>query len=169
MTVALYEKPPADVVHDFTSRLAEARVTSRARGGTDEQPCFADGGGGFRCGGTQIERRTLEVDYRPRRGILLPVVGGRVVSIEFADVTLGARLVGYTGLHDFNSRRHADGPVDFRVLIDGQERLGVRHQNNDGWRRFEVETAPGKHSVAFLVSAPDPSWRTFGFHAEARK
>jgi hypothetical protein len=169
VTVALYQKPAVEIVHDFTAALAEARVVSRARGGTDEQPCFADGAGGFRCGSTVIERRTLEVDYRPRRGVLAPVVGARVVAIEFADVTLGGKLVGYTGMHDFNSRKHADGPVDFRVEIDGRERLGVRHKNDDGWRRFEVDTEPGKHRVAFLISAPDPSWRTFGFHAEARK
>src|SRR5207302_1753074 len=102
------------------------------------------------------------VDYRPRRGILAPVFQGRIEAIEHAGVPLGAHLVGYTGLHDFNSRRHASGPVDFRVLIDGREAIALTHQNGDGWRRFEVATTPGPHTVTFLVSAPDSSWRTFG-------
>ena len=169
VTVALYEKPAASLTYDFTAHLTDARITHRANDGRDEQPCLSDGAGGFRCGGNLIERRTLEVDYRPRRGILAPVFYGRTEALEFANVPLGARLVGYTGLHDFNSRRHAFGPVDLRVLVDGQETLAVRHRNDDGWRRFEVATTPGPHTVTFLVSAPDSSWRTFGFHVEARQ
>jgi hypothetical protein len=168
VTVALFEKPSVTVGYDFTARLDEARVTQVY--GSDEQPCYRDGPG-FHCAGTRIERRTLEVDYRPHRGILCPAVAARTTRIEFAEVPLGAQLVGYTGLHDYYSRKNADGPVDLRVFIDGRERLAVRHQNRDGWRRFSVDTrgeSGGAHRVRFEVSAPQPAWRTFGFHAETR-
>jgi hypothetical protein len=178
VAVALYEKSAVEPLYDFTAHATEARVTDAHPSGKDERPCFAEGPAGFRCAGVRVEPRTLEIDYQPRRGILAPALLGRVIAIEFPDVPLGAHLVGYTGLHDYISRlrvwqqvpggRAADWPVDFRVLIDGKKQLEVRHLNSDGWRRFTVDTAPGRHTVRFEISAPDPSWRTFGFHAEAR-
>ena len=81
-------------------------------------------------------------------------------------------MVGYTGLHDYFSRKNAAGAVDFKLFVDGRERLAVRHRNDDGWRRFTVDTAAEagtRHVVRFEISAPDSSWRTFGFHAEARR
>jgi hypothetical protein len=174
VTVALYDKPAAEVAFDFTAHLDDARVTHGAPSGGDEKPCFKDVGlrAGFRCPGSRVEGRTLEVDYQPHRGILAPVAQGRVVAVEFHDVALSRALVGYTGLSDFNSRKNGAGPVDFRVLVDGKERLRVRHLNDDGWKRFEIDTAAdatNKHVVRFEISGPDSAWRTFGFHAEARK
>jgi hypothetical protein len=140
--VTLYEKPREEVLYDFTSHAATARVIAG-----------------------RAEPRTLEVDYRPRRGILAPAPA----SIEFSDVPLGGKLVGYTGLHDYFSRKNSDAPVDFVVRIDGAEKLRVRHQNDEGWRRFEIVTPAGSHAVQFEISSPSPAWRTFGFHAEVRK
>ncbi len=171
VAVALYEKKAATVLYDFTSHAGEARVTDATKSGSDERPCFAERPPGFRCAGVRVEPRTLEVDYQPRRGILTPALLGRVIALEFPDVPLGAQLVGYTGLHDYYSRKNSDGPVDFRVLVDGREMFKWRHHNADNWRRFTVDTgalAGGRHTVRFEVSAPDPAWRTFGFHAEAR-
>lgn len=147
VTVALYQKPAVQIAYDFTTAFSQARVSP----------------------GTRAEPRTLEIDYQPRRGLLTPVERGRTTTIEYPDVPLGRTLVGYTGLHDYYSRKRADGPVDFKVFIDGEEKLAVRHGNDDGWRRFSVETKPGLHTVRFEVSAKDPAFRTFGFHAEARR
>ncbi len=182
--VRLCEKAPAvAVAYDFTAHLAEARVTQVPADGrrsgveqpalaglpdTDETACLTDAGG-FRCATTRVERRTLEIDYRPRRGVLAPVDGGLVTRIEFPSATLGAELVGYTGIHDYYSRKNSDGPVDFTVFVDGQPVATVHHRNEDGWRRFAVATKPGTHAVRFEVRAPSAAWRTFGFHAEARK
>lgn len=181
--VALYEKAPAiAVVFDFTAHLEEARVTQqpsapdgRPAGGPDgegrgdETPCYA-GGGGFQCASTRVERRTLEIDYRPRRGILAPVDGALTTRLAFPPAPLGRTLVGYTGLSDYYSRKNGDGPVDFAVYIDGERVAGIRHHNADGWRRFSVDTArfSGPHAVSFEVNAPSAAWRTFGFHVEAR-
>jgi hypothetical protein len=170
--VTLYEKePPVEICFDFTEHLAEARVTqvpSDGRG--DERPCYRDGGA-FKCTSTRIEKRTLEVDYRPRRGILAPVDGGMTTRIEFENVPLGKELVGYTAMHDYYSRKSADGPVDFAMFVDGKQAVSVHHLNHDGWRRFDFPIAnqPGTHNVRFEIHAPNAAWRTFGFHAEVRK
>ncbi len=171
--VAYYQKEkPVTVAYDFTAHLDDARVSQvPADGRGDETPCFRDHDG-HRCRGTHVERRTLEVEYAPRRGVLAPVDGALVTRIEYPGVPLGAQLIGYTALHDYYSRKSADGPVDFAVFVDGRQVLAVRHGNRDGWRRFTVDTAAlagAAHDVRFEVRAPSAAWRTFGFHAEARK
>jgi hypothetical protein len=165
--VALWEKPAAEIVYDFTTHADEARVTVGDERG--EQPCLRDVGSGFRCPGSRVERRTLEIDYRPRRGILIPLEVARATRIAFDDIELGAKLVGYTGLHDYYARKNADGPVQLRVFIDGVERANFMTRNSDDWRRFELDTQPGRHAVRFEISSPSPAWRNLGLHVEARK
>jgi hypothetical protein len=167
--VALYRKsPPVPVLYDFTAQLAEARVTQLAAGGRgDETPCLLQGNAtSFRCAGTLVERRILEVDYAPHFGVLAPVDRGHVTRITFPDVPLGAALVGYTGLHDYYSRKNGAGPVEFSLFIDGNPVLELLHRNEDGWHRFSVDTTRyrgGRHSVRFEIESAQPEWRTFGF------
>jgi len=151
--VALYEKIADPIFYDFTAQ--EPRVTSAGPDG--ERP------------GAHIERRTLEIDYRPRHGLLIPLETARATALSYDDVLLGSRIVGYTGLHDYYARKNADGPVDVRLFIDGQKQLDVRVRNQDGWKRFELPTAPGHHAVRFEISSPQPAWRNLGLHVEARK
>jgi hypothetical protein len=168
--VSLYEKPAVNVGWDFTAHAVEARVTQTMNGGA-ETPCFGDGKG-FRCAATRVESRTLEMDFLPRRGMLVPADGARVTHLEWSDVPLGRTLVVYSGIHDYYSRKRGDGLVDFRVFIDGQEKLALQVGNKDSWRKSEIDTQAltnSKHTIRFDVSAPQPEWRTFGFHAEARQ
>lgn len=167
--VALYEKPATPVVFDFTAHADEARVTESL--GANETPCYHDGPAAFRCAGNHVERRTLEIDYHPRRGILAPVDGARTTHVAFDDVTLGGTLVVYAGIHDYYARKSADGRVDFAVTVDGKPLLAAQVGNGDGWRRVDLDTralAGAHHAVRFDVSARNPAWRSFGFHAEAR-
>ena len=166
VTVTLYQKKAANVLYDFTSHAADARIVQ------GEHPCHPSGPatpGRFNCAGVTIEPRTLEIDYLPRRGILAPVDGQKTTSIEFADVTLGSSLAGHMGLHDYYSRKNADGPVDFIVFIDGKSTLTTRYLQKENWRSFNIATAPGLHTVRFDIASPAPAWRTFGFHAESRQ
>ncbi len=163
--VALYEKAATPVVYDFTESAADARVM-RA-----DQPCFGDARSGWHCGSAHVERRTLEIDYKPRRGLLVPA-DVRPTTLGWNEVPLGGTLVLYAGLHDYYARKSADGIVDFSVDIDGVEKLRARIANADGWRRFDVDTralAGTRHAVTFHVAAPNPAWRNLGFHAEARR
>ena len=85
---------------------------------------------------------------------------------------LGKSLVVYSGMHDYYARKNSDAKVDFRVSIDGQERLNVQVGNDDKWSRFEIDTkrwAGTRHEVRFDVFARSPQWRNLGFHAEARR
>jgi hypothetical protein len=144
--VALYEKAATPVAYDFTEHAEELI-------------------------GGRYERRTLEIDYRPRRGILVAATPAPA-KYEWREVPLGTTLVVYAGLHDYSARKSADGVVDFRVTVDGVEKLHTQIGNADGWRRFELDTralAGTRHAVAFHVAAPNPAWRNFGFHAEARQ
>ena len=175
--VALYRKaPPVTVNYDFTAQLAQARLTQVPPGGAgNEVPCYVnsqDHDDGFQCASTHVGRRTLEIDYRPRRGILVPVDGNRTTRLEFDAVPLGKTLILYTGIHDYFSRKNAKGPVHFVVFIDDQPMVSLDQDNDHGWQRFTLDTASwagALHHVRFEISAPSPAWRTFGFHAEARQ
>ena len=93
-------------------------------------------------------------------------------TYEWREVPLGDTLVVYAGIHDYYARKSADGLVDFRVDVDGVPKLTTRVGNDDGWRRFQLDTralAGTRHTVTFRVSAANPAWRNFGFHAEARR
>lgn len=177
--VARWKSPPpapVTVRYDFTAHLAEALVTQvPVDGRGDERPCFQDprdGDAGFGCASTHVGRRTLEIDYRPRRGVLVPVDQHLVTRLEYRAVPLGGTLVGYTGLHDYYARKNADGPVDFVVFIDDETVYRGRTGNADAWKRFAIDTSrfagAAPHRVRFEVSAPAPAWRNFGFHVEAR-
>jgi hypothetical protein len=176
-----YERPspPATVLYDVTSHFADLRVTTTTSDGLDETTCAetpTPGGPDIparACApGVLVQPRVLEIDYRPRRGILAPAVAGRIVRLEAHDVPLGSELVGYVGLHDFNMRKYADGPVDFSVYIDGKQRTRFTYRQSENWRKFSIDTkaeaGPG-HTLRFEISAPNPDRRTFGFHAETRK
>ena len=169
--VALYEKPSVSVLFDFTAHADEARVT-QSQGAAAETPCYHDSGAIGRCPGSRVERRTMEIDYRPRRGILAPADNARTTHVSFSETPLGKTLVVYAGLHDYYARKSSDAPVDFHVSIDGQERLNVHIGNDDRWSRFEIDTAAlagTRHEVRFDVFARNPQWRNLGFHAEARR
>ena len=166
---------PVTVRYDFTAHLAEALVTQLPVDGRgDERPCFQeprDDDAGFGCASTHVGRRTLEIDYRPRRGVLVPVDQRLITRLEYRSVPLGGTLVGYTGLHDYYARKNTDGPVDFAVYIDDEPVHRARTGNADAWKRFAIDTsryAGAVHRVRFEVSAPAPAWRNFGFHVEAR-
>ena len=169
--VALYEKPAAAIAYDFTTHAADARVTQTLGGA--ETPCLRDANViAFRCAGTRVEPRTLEMSFLPRRGLLVPVDGARVTNLEWSETTLGRSLVVHAGIHDYylaqtRRRRRALPPLHRRPRAT-ERQVG----NDDGWRRFDVDTsvfANTRHTVHFDVSSNDPEWRTFGFHAEARQ
>lgn len=144
--VALYEKAATPIVYDFTEHAGELV-------------------------GGRFERRTLEIDYQPRRGLLIQPAA-QASSYQWREAPLGATLVVYAGLHDYYARKSADGVVDFAVDIDGVPKLTARVGNGDGWRRFDLDTralAGGRHAVTLRVWAAHPAWRNFGFHAEARR
>lgn len=180
--VALYTRSSAvRPLFDFTAHLGEARVSQTAPespGGPDERSCALQPGSptAFRCSGSNtVEARTLEVDFAPRRGVLAPADGTRTTRLEWESVPLGNSIVGWTGIHDWHSRKFGAGPVDFKLFVDGAQLYSARLDNsrdNAGWRPFTVATlrhAGTPHAIRVEISAPaGASERRLGFHVESR-
>ena len=178
--VTLYTRshPAAVPLADFTASLGEARVVQTPGGAAWANACTRAGDDPhlprpmFRCNTTTVERRILEVDYAPHRGVLVPADGKLFTRVEYPNVPLGTRIVGEAGLHDYYARKNSDAPVLFKVYIGERAIFERRVKNEDGWLRFEAETGAATGSrgtVVFEVSAPvSAAWRNFGFHAESR-
>lgn len=149
LRVRRYEQEPAYVVTDFLEELPEAEI-----------------------GGAWARRPQLvleEVGFAPRRCVrAVPRPGGEV-TIAFSDVELGERLVGYAGLADIFTLRDIREPGMLRVHIDGEKVASAELGIDDGWVRFEAETAArGGAEVVFAASAEVPE-RLVCFAAEARR
>jgi hypothetical protein len=169
VTVRRYDQPAKKVLRDLTSAFADARLTISPREADDESPCTADGKA-RRCGGSKIEPRVLEIDYRPRRGILVPAQNGQRISIVFSDVP-GGQLVGYVGLHDYYARKNGDGLATLRVRAETSavvRPVRTPAREGEGWQRFELELGPGTHTVRFEIEGQGSN-RLVGFHAEVRQ
>ena len=115
-----------EVRYDLVDKLAAARVASvPVASGEAASSCLWDGAqdrGAFICPGSRIERRTLEIDYQPRWGVLVPIEPGRRTVVEYgplpATVWEGGRLWLWFGLHDYHARKHSPAPVTVEVEID---------------------------------------------------
>jgi hypothetical protein len=162
----------APVSRDFTAGFADARVTIQAMTPNDapERPCAADAAARS-CGTSRVERRVMEIDYQPRLGILVPQVNGQRITVAYDDVR-GGTLVGYVGLHDYYARKNGDGLVTLRVRADDTQSIVVPVRNpthdGEGWQRFELQLAPGTHTVRFEIEGDHATKRLVGFHAEVR-
>jgi hypothetical protein len=167
----LFEKPHDEVLFDLVSRFAEARVTSVDAAGA-ELTCQSDPSalapGTLRCLGGQVSPRVAEVDYLPRRALVVQPDAGRTTHLAWRALP-GGRLVGSLGMHDFNQRKYVDGPVDVVLTIDGKEAQRTRYTQDAGWRRFELPLSPGAHDLDLAVSAPSVDRRSLALFAEVRK
>jgi hypothetical protein len=178
VTLRRYSKPAQQIVRDLVDDFVTAEVGLRS-GDAAIEPCPVDGA--FRrCGAVKVGPRTMEIDYRPRRGVLAPVVAGKTLVITYPEVPAG-KLVGYVGLHDYYARKSADGVVQFRVGVDesqsvllpvrsppANEAPGPDGKVPDGWRRFDLDLGPGTHRVRFELSSDLPAARLPGFAAQVR-
>jgi len=171
LVVRRYDKAAERLLVDLTARFGEARVSTEPRAGGEAHACPVDGESARRCGATRVERRVMEIDYRPRLGVLVPVTSGERFVIEYDGLPAG-RLVGYVGLHDYYARKNADGVVVFRARVDEGQTIMIPVRNptreGEGWQRFELELGPGEHRVRFELEAERPAHRLPGFHAEVR-
>jgi hypothetical protein len=170
--VELFEKPADEVLFDFTRDWAKAKVE---RVGDKVAGCPRVGNQ-FACnpvaGWNSVKPQLAEVGHHPYRCIYAHPVQEHLMRIRFRGVTLGKRIVGYTGIDDFENRKRADTPVVLGVRVDGRLAGQIAHQNQWPWRRFEIDTTPeeGKRSeVVFEVSAEKAYARSFCFAAEARR
>lgn len=140
-----YEQPAARVIAELTGRADGREIATdagRCRGREQE-----------RCDEGEVRPRIVEIDHRPRACLGMTVKDGTAVTVRWPEITLGDRLRGHLGAGDYNARLRNDAPIDLVVRIDG---AAVRHTtvaDLEGWRAFEVSTAPGSHALEVTVTA----------------
>lgn len=146
-SVRLYRQRAETVTYDIVARYADAKIlqfmhdpkrplTMQSAAvlpdGMPATPCFFQGpspvtcppprgpAGAFVCPQGRIERRTLEIAYRPRLGLSVSPGAGQVTELVWDaipdDAWQGATLHVWLGLHDYHARKNAIGPA--QVLID---------------------------------------------------
>lgn len=190
VTLRRYRRQAATVTADLVADLLSARVGQApmdAPAGAPEQPCLWGGpapgppgsapprgeAGAFRCRGSRVERRTMEIDYAPRYGVVVPAEPGLRTVLEYdlpAQATDGAELVVYAGLHDYYARKTESGPADLVVDFDHGKQRAALSVAPSGWHRLAVRPpGPGAHVVRIEVSARDARARNVGFAAEVRR
>jgi hypothetical protein len=190
VTLSRYEQQPVEVRYDLTEQLLAAQVTQAAIGSAaPEVPCLWSGptptfppprgpAGAFRCPGGTVERRSMEIDYRPRYGVVVTLAEGQRTSIEYSGIPdtawQGARLSLWLGLHDYHARKTAVGPAEVVVDLDhGTRRLPISVAVDQGFRLSELALPAGTtgslHSVRIELSAPSAHNHFVGLHGELRR
>ena len=127
---------------------------------------------GCRGGGPQLVGVTIidDQNYRPRRCIWAhPSLDG-ALWLRFRDVPLGKKIRGYGGLSYFLARDGLGTPVELVVRAGGRELGRAIHQDEWGWRAFEVPTAElagTTTEVEIEIRSASPEQRGFCFYAES--
>lgn len=186
--VERFDLGPSRVLLDLTDAITTARVEIRTEGFDDScplrtfPPSVVQGGLGggviaprqrFQCdfqrpwlwvGPTVIE----SLDLSPRRCIWTHPQGKDPISITYAKVPLGSRIVLHAGLDYHDERDGQKGPVILKVLLGGREVGNFVHRDGDGMARYEVDVRaalgashPATTDLRLEISAPDPYRRSF--------
>lgn len=174
------------VLYDFAEHIAQAQVTLGASACRLTQQPLARGG---RLGrGSLPPQQRFVCDSRrpwlyvgptvledlaltPRHCVWQHPAGTTPLTVRFADVPLGDRIVFYSGLYYEDERMREHGPVHARILVDGEVRASLVHRDGDGWVRHVVDTGAGagRGELAVEVTAPRPHKRSFCWTASSRR
>jgi hypothetical protein len=110
-------------------------------------------------------------NYLPRRCIWAQPAEGQKTVIRFEAVVLGKSITGYGALPYFLERESKGTPVELEVRVDAEQVGRFKHQDGEGWKRFEFDTsayAGQTHDVEFRVSSKKSRAREFCFQAAVR-
>jgi hypothetical protein len=191
VTLNRYDKTPDNVLYDFRKQLFDAASVTVAPG---SKTCKRIGskptggkvtGGAFMCDRCNptfnwrcwnwVGPHLAEVLHRPYACIYAHPVQGRRLRIDFKEAIVGSRIVGYTGIDDFDKRKKAKGTVRLQIFVDDKLVRTIVHQNHWPWTRFVAKTklpsdtkGRKRHHVRFEITSEAGFERTFCFHAEAR-
>lgn len=213
-TLRRYRKPAATVTFDAVARLGEARILQLAwdpRGplfgrsgdsgldGPLATPCPYQGpplaacppprgpAGAFVCPQGRVERRTLEIAYRPRYGLSVTAGAGQVTELAWDAIPdsawQGATLHLWLGLHDYHARKNAVGPAQVAVDLDGgqvQQTVSVTPRESEGALAHitlalpaagakAAEPSARTHSLRLRVAAEHAAHHHVGLIAELRR
>jgi hypothetical protein len=103
------------------------------------------------------ESRICEVDFEPRRGVLLelhhPYAQARRV---FSQVNLGSQFQVYAGLADYKRRSDNRSTALIQTMVDGGEVARGFVGNDSRWVALSVAaTTPGPHDVEIIARVQD--------------
>jgi len=183
-----YQQTPARIAFDLTEHFLDATVSQIALSNPDgERPCLWSGAlpgtvsrsttvGGFVCGSNRVERRTMEIDYQPRRGLVTELASGQRTLLRFSipdSAWQGSTLHLWLGLHDYHQRKQALGPVSVVVDLDeGQVRLPLTVEVHQGFVHHQLELPKGSgevHHMRFELSSSSAPHHFVGLHGELRR
>lgn len=186
---------PATVRYDFLEHLHPPDAEALRVAGDNPTPCewrtgnFVAGGGlgggalagpdRFFCspegwnyvGATVIE----DMEHRGRRCIWShPIQGGAMVT-RFRDVPMGTSVHGHHGIA-YEAERGDDlgnqgGPVELRVLVDGEEAGRSVHRDGEGWKTFDIDTrrwAGTTHQLSVEIRAENAGMRHYCYEGDVR-
>ncbi|KIG19249.1 hypothetical protein DB30_03805 [Enhygromyxa salina] len=124
-------------VHTITT------AQGRCRGGT----------GTWDCKEGRVSLRTVEIDYRPRRCLVLELGDGVTAAINLGELELGDHIRGHVGFADFNSRLRADPTARLELWLDGAAAARWVFTDDQGWAAFALATPAGKHELELRVTS----------------
>jgi hypothetical protein len=134
--------------------------------------------GAFRCPGATVERRVMEVDYRPRYGVVATLAQGQRTLIEYTGIAdadwQNGRLALWLGLHDYHARKTAVGPAEVVVDLDhGAQRQTFTIAVAQGFMLHELPLGPGgksaTHTIRLELTAKSAANHFVGLHGELRR
>ena len=172
LRVRRIERAAPAVRYDFVARWADAQVSRVDRAGAIVT--CRNTGDRIQCPDvsySSVRRQIVEVDTRLRMALLTQPVQGSTVVVEFPAVPLGRELVVATGLHNVWMRKAANGAVNVRVRVGGEDTMVFATHNDDGWKLLRIDTSARAGQVVpvrFEISSPDARDRHFALAAEAR-
>jgi hypothetical protein len=109
--------------------------------------------------------------WRPRRCIWAHPLDKKTLTLRYTGVPLGKTLRGYATLPWWLEREKKGAPVDLEVAIDETVIGRYRHEDGQGFRRFEMPTGAfaGKNAnVELRVSTRRARDRQFCFVLDSR-
>lgn len=105
------------------------------------------GPGTWKCKDGRVSLRTVEIDYHPRRCLVLELDDGVIAKLELGELEFGDRIRGHVGFADFNSRLRADPSARIELWIDGAAAGRWVFGDDQGWAAFALATTPGPHTL----------------------
>lgn len=161
LTLSTWTLPGAGtVLADFVDDLLSLRVASQGR--------KCSGRRTWKCPAGRVHEGWAEIEYRPRRCLLVEMSDGAGVEITYEDMPLGTTLRGHVGVHDFNRRLRSDAPTAVAVAI-GERRVDFTATDTQGWHAFAVDTralAGTKATVTLeVVPGVRGTWQRKGYDA----
>jgi hypothetical protein len=148
----------------------KAKVTNGDLGGHPTYPSRR-----FSCAGADWQMVGLTViedqNYRPRQCIWAHPSPRGTLEVHFDAVPIGKVISGHGGLPYLFEREWHGAPIELDVLVGGQPIGTFRHEDGEGWKRFELSTsafAGRTEPVDFRVRSRSTKERQFCFQASVR-